>query len=272
VSGPSGRRVVAPWRRLGASRLQSCRVFDLDRVRFAPPDGRDEREFYVVEAPDWINVVPLTEDQRVVFVRQFRFGANALTLEIPGGMCDEGELPRVSALRELREETGYETADLVDLGWVHPNPAIQSFYDFFVYPRPGIILAQFLVGTALAIRSIRAAFDAADRRVEAVALTLGCSRFGAFWRAALPQTWSGMLAGGVVCWSYSVGLFAPVAIFAGTVKGRTAVLPTRTYLEVSVGHLELALALTLVMAAIAMTVLVALKVAVRRPAAGGFGP
>ena len=126
MSGSSGRRSVAPWRRVSAQRLHECRVFDLDRVRFRPPDGRDEREFYVVEAPDWINVVPLTEDQRVVLVRQFRFGANALTLEIPGGMCDEGEEPRVSALRELREETGYGTRDLVDLGFVHPNPAIQS--------------------------------------------------------------------------------------------------------------------------------------------------
>ncbi len=126
MRGPGGPGTVKPWRRLGAQRLQNCRVFDLDSVRFAPPDGRDPRSFYVIEAPDWINVVPLTVDRQVVFVRQFRFGTNALTLEIPGGMCDAGEQPRVSALRELREETGYGTEDLVDLGWVHPNPALQS--------------------------------------------------------------------------------------------------------------------------------------------------
>ena len=126
MSGYERPGTVKPWRRLRTERLQRCRIFDLDRVLFEPQDGRDAREFYVVEAPDWINVVPLTEDQRVVLVRQFRFGANALTLEIPGGMCDEGEEPRVSALRELREETGYGTRDLVDLGFVHPNPAIQS--------------------------------------------------------------------------------------------------------------------------------------------------
>src|SRR6185436_20364613 len=74
VSGPTDRRIVGPWRRLGAERVVRCRVFDVDRVRFAPPDDSESREFYVVEAPDWINVVPLTEDQRVVFVRQFRFG------------------------------------------------------------------------------------------------------------------------------------------------------------------------------------------------------
>jgi molybdate transport system permease protein len=161
-----------------------------------------------------------------------------------------------SALRRTGEALGPEG---------HPNPVIQWAYEFFVYQRPGIVLAQFMVGTALAIRSMRAAFDAADRRVEAVALTLGCSRFGAFWRAALPQTWSGMLAGGVICWSYSVGLFAPVQIFAGAIEGRTRVLPTRTYLEITVGHLELALALTLLMAGIAMIVLISLKFALRRP-------
>jgi 8-oxo-dGTP pyrophosphatase MutT (NUDIX family) len=117
---------VRPWSRVGTERVQRCRVFDVDRVRFAPPDGRPPREFFVVEAPDWINVVPLTSDGHVVFIRQFRFGVDAVTLEIPGGMCDGTEPPAEAARRELREETGYVTDDLVDLGWVHPNPAIQN--------------------------------------------------------------------------------------------------------------------------------------------------
>lgn len=126
MSGSEGSGPVRPWRRTGATRLQDCRVFGLDRVRFEPPGGGGERAFYVVEAPEWINVVPVTEDGRVVFVRQFRFGIDAITLEIPGGMCDRGEDPAAAARRELREETGYVTDDLVDLGWVHPNPAIQT--------------------------------------------------------------------------------------------------------------------------------------------------
>jgi molybdate transport system permease protein len=177
-----------------------------------------------------------------------------------------------SALRQFGEALGTQPDELTGEPG-RPNPLIQCFYDFFVYQRPGIVLAQFLVGTALAIRAMRAAFDAADRRVEDVALTLGCSRFGAFWRAALPQTWSGVLAGGVMCWSYSIGLFAPVQIFAGAIEGRTRVLPTRTFLEITVGHLELALALTLLMAVIAMVVLMILKFALRRPAGlDGAGP
>jgi 8-oxo-dGTP pyrophosphatase MutT (NUDIX family) len=116
---------VKPWRRLGSERLQRCEVFDLDRVRFDPPDG-PARDFWVVEAPDWINVIPLTDDGRVVMIRQFRFGIEGFTLEIPGGMCDGGEPPIEAARRELREETGYAARELVPLGWVHPNPAVQT--------------------------------------------------------------------------------------------------------------------------------------------------
>ncbi|MCX7590424.1 MAG: ABC transporter permease subunit [Kiritimatiellae bacterium] len=164
-----------------------------------------------------------------------------------------------SALRRIAEALGQPGA---------PQPALQAVYDFFVYRRPGIVLAQFFVSTALCVRAMRSAFDAADRRVEAVALTLGCTPFGAFWHAGLPQTISGILAGAVVSWSYALGLYAPVAIFAGTIRGRTTVLPTRTFLEVSVGHLEIGLALTILMAGIAMLLLVALKIALQRRGRG----
>jgi 8-oxo-dGTP pyrophosphatase MutT (NUDIX family) len=122
----SGGGTVKPWRRLDAVRLERCRVFDLDRVRFSPPDGSPPRSFFVVDAPDWVNVVALTPERRVVFVRQFRFGIDSITLEIPGGMCDGGEDPREAGGRELLEETGYLSEEMVDLGWVHPNPAVQT--------------------------------------------------------------------------------------------------------------------------------------------------
>ncbi len=114
------------WRRIGSDRVHACRVFDLDRVSLAPPDGRAAKEFYVLSAPDWVNIVPVTDDARVVLVRQYRFGVEGFTLEIPGGMCDAGESPLLAAEREMREETGYEAREIVPLGWVHPNPAIQT--------------------------------------------------------------------------------------------------------------------------------------------------
>jgi 8-oxo-dGTP pyrophosphatase MutT (NUDIX family) len=100
-------------------------VFAIDQVRFRANDGRPDADFFVVEAPDWVNVVPLTSDGNVVFVRQFRFGVEDVTLEIPGGMCDPGEAPAEAAARELEEETGY-SGPLRAIGSVHPNPAIQS--------------------------------------------------------------------------------------------------------------------------------------------------
>lgn len=113
-------------RRAGGQRLHDCRIFYLDRVRFESAGGEPAGEYYVVEAPEWINVVPVTEDGRVVLVRQYRYGIEAPTLEIPGGMCDPGESPIEAARRELREETGYDARELVSLGWVHPNPAVQT--------------------------------------------------------------------------------------------------------------------------------------------------
>lgn len=114
------------WRRAGSERLQRCRVFDLDRVQFQPADGAPAHEYFVLQAPDWINVIALTGDRRVILVRQYRFGVEQLSLEIPGGMCDPGEAPADAARRELVEETGFEAAELRLLGSVHPNPAIQN--------------------------------------------------------------------------------------------------------------------------------------------------
>jgi ADP-ribose pyrophosphatase len=118
--------VLGPWRRLDSRRLQDCRVFDVDEVRFEPPDGGQPKSFYCIRAIDWINVIPVTADGEVLLLRQYRFGVEDFTLEIPGGMCDPGETPRQAALRELREETGHEAGELIELGWVHPNPAIQD--------------------------------------------------------------------------------------------------------------------------------------------------
>lgn len=80
----------------------------------------------VLEADDWVNVVPITAEGQVVFVRQFRHGVRAAALEVPGGIVDPGETPDQAAARELREETGYVADSVRPLGFVWPNPAIQN--------------------------------------------------------------------------------------------------------------------------------------------------
>ena len=100
------------------------RLFRLERHRLAAGEAR--REALVLQAPDWVNVIPLLDDGTVLFVRQWRFGLAAPTLEIPGGMVDPGETAAEAAGRELLEETGYRAGTLEPLGSVHPNPAFIS--------------------------------------------------------------------------------------------------------------------------------------------------
>lgn len=115
---------LRPWTLLVESLLTETRIFRLMAERWRSPRTGDEHVFTCVDAPDWVNVVALDGEGRMVLVRQFRFGTRAFTLETPGGMCDPGEDPRETALRELREETGYVGARVIDLGHSEPNPAI----------------------------------------------------------------------------------------------------------------------------------------------------
>jgi len=121
------------WKTLATERVYSTPIFDLHRRKSAHPH-RGERHFYVLSAPGWVNIIPLTPESEVVLVRQYRHGISDFTLEIPGGMIDpEDPDPAEAARREMREECGYDSSIIIPLGQVHPNPAIQPnlCYSFF---------------------------------------------------------------------------------------------------------------------------------------------
>lgn len=102
-----------------------CKVKRSTRVN---PRTLEAIDFVLIDGLDWVNIVALTPENEVVFVRQYRHGAERFTLELPGGCVDPGEDPAASALRELAEETGYTASKLVKLGTIHPNPAMLSLH------------------------------------------------------------------------------------------------------------------------------------------------
>jgi molybdate transport system permease protein len=123
------------------------------------------------------------------------------------------------------------------------------------YARPAVVLAQFAVACAFAVQTMRVTFDQIDTRPEQVALTLGCRRSQAFLEVVLPQAWRGIIAATTIAWARSLGEFGPILVFAGATRMRTEVLSTTVFLELSVGQLEAAVAVSLLMVLAAMAVL-----------------
>lgn len=129
----------------------------------------------------------------------------------------------------------------------------------FTYQVSGVVLAQFVVAAAFAIRTMRGTFQHLSARPEDVALTLGCTRFQALWHVALPAARRGMVAAFCIAWARSLGEFGPILVFAGATRMKTEVLPTTVWLELSVGNLEAAVAVSLFMVLLAVLVLVAVR-------------
>lgn len=127
------------------------------------------------------------------------------------------------------------------------------------YRIPSVILAQFAVAAAFAVRTMRITFDQINPRAEQVALTLGCSRAQAFWRVTLPESRRGVFTAFTLAWARSLGEFGPILVFSGATRMRTEVLSTTVFLELSVGRLQAAVAVSLLMIAAAVVVLVIVR-------------
>jgi molybdate transport system permease protein len=127
------------------------------------------------------------------------------------------------------------------------------------YEIAAVILAQFMVACAFAVRTLRTSFDQINPRQEQVALTLGCSRSQAFWKIVLPEARRGVISAATIAWARALGEFGPILIFAGTTRMKTEVLASTVFLEMSVGNIEAAVAVSLLMVFAAIIVLVIVR-------------
>ena len=107
------------------------RIFSIDDLHCHHPKKNVEHNFFILNNPDWINVVVLTEENQLVFVKQHRLGTDEITIETVAGLMDGGESSEESARRELREETGYQAGELLLMKKLSANPAIMSNHIYF---------------------------------------------------------------------------------------------------------------------------------------------
>ena len=123
---PINKPELTPWPLKKSLCAGDYKIFKVRTDRRTSPRTGDEHDFFVIESVDWCNTVALTPDNQLVMIEQYRQGTNLIELELPGGMIDPGEDPLETAVRELREETGYAGDAPEILGFVYANPAIMN--------------------------------------------------------------------------------------------------------------------------------------------------
>ncbi len=115
--------VEKPWQLVRSEQGPSLILFQARFDWVENPRTARSLKAIVLEAADWVNVVAVTHERKIVVVQQYRFGTGKTTTEIPAGIVEAGETSQQAAIRELKEETGYTSTDWKYLGWVEPNPA-----------------------------------------------------------------------------------------------------------------------------------------------------
>ena len=119
--------MIKPWPIIESTKNFDTGFFSITTNRCRSPRTGQEHDFHVIDFPNWVQVLPITPDDQIVMVRQYRHGCGRIFLELPGGLIDENDLsPQKTAKRELLEETGYCAEDLIFLTSIYPQPAVLS--------------------------------------------------------------------------------------------------------------------------------------------------
>ncbi|MBY0542896.1 MAG: NUDIX hydrolase [Sphingobacteriaceae bacterium] len=117
---------ILKWQKLASTYLVKERWATLRVDTCRLQNGLIKDDYYVLEYPDWVNAVALTKENKIILVRQYRFAADIISLEIPGGVIDNGEEPETAIVRELQEETGYSFESCELIATLYPNPATST--------------------------------------------------------------------------------------------------------------------------------------------------
>ena len=117
---------LKPWKKIRTDQKTDLKLFQARWDEMQNPRTGQVMKRLILETQDWVNIVPITSEGKIVIVNQYRFGVDKFTSEIPGGLIDEGENSEMAAVRELREETGYTGGEWIYLGSVEPNPAFHT--------------------------------------------------------------------------------------------------------------------------------------------------
>lgn len=120
------KNVMTIWETLEEKVILKAHVFRYKQVRRKSPSTLQVGEFDIIQCSNWVNILAITPEQKVVLIKQFRHGINDYTIEIPGGAVNHSEDPLIGAKRELEEETGYTASKWVSLGKVDVNPSFMT--------------------------------------------------------------------------------------------------------------------------------------------------